>query len=243
MVIGLDSFKEWFRGYEANYVLIGGTACDLLLSEFGEEFRATRDIDMVLIAEALDTGFGAHFWEYVKMAAYAQCFKSTGKAIYYRFASPGATGYPAMIELFSRRIEGIALPPDAHLTPLPLGDDITSLSAILLDDVYYNFLKTGVTIADGIPTLGAAQMIPFKVKAWLDLTRRKAEGEHVNSRDIRKHKNDVIRLSALLSPDVVLTLPGTIMNDMKIFVTEIEEPARYSRVAMAYGLADADTDM
>ena len=45
MVIGLDSFKEWFRGFDGYFVVIGGTACDLLMSEAGLDFRATRDID------------------------------------------------------------------------------------------------------------------------------------------------------------------------------------------------------
>jgi len=31
MVRGIDSFREWFSGYESNYVVIGGTACDLLM--------------------------------------------------------------------------------------------------------------------------------------------------------------------------------------------------------------------
>jgi len=41
-----------------------------------------------------------------------------------------------MIELFSRRINSIELPEDAVLTPLPLDDDLSSLSAILLDNDY-----------------------------------------------------------------------------------------------------------
>ena len=87
------------------------------------------------------------------------------------------------------------MPPDANLTPIPIGDDVSSLSAILLDDGYYNFLKSGLTIVDGIQVLAATHMIPFKVKAWLDLSGRKASGEQVDSKDIRKHKNDIIRLS------------------------------------------------
>jgi len=61
----------------------------------------------------------------------------------------------------------------------------------------------------------------------------------VNSRDIRKHKNDVLRLSALLSAGLVIDLPGTIINDMRRFLTEVDEPAKYSRVAAAYNLLDA----
>ncbi|MDD3898415.1 MAG: tyrosine-type recombinase/integrase, partial [Syntrophomonadaceae bacterium] len=40
------------------YAIIGGTACDLLMSEDGLDFRATRDIDIVLIVESLTPEFG-----------------------------------------------------------------------------------------------------------------------------------------------------------------------------------------
>ena len=49
MVTGFESFKRWFSEYSEQYTIIGGTACDLLMSEEGMDFRATRDIDMVLI--------------------------------------------------------------------------------------------------------------------------------------------------------------------------------------------------
>ena len=53
MIRGFESFKEWFKGYEDGYVIIGGAACDLIMSEEEMSFRATKDIDMVLIIEAL----------------------------------------------------------------------------------------------------------------------------------------------------------------------------------------------
>ena len=53
MVRGIDSFRDWFRGYEGQYAIIGGTACDLLMSEEGLDFRATNDIDLVLIIERI----------------------------------------------------------------------------------------------------------------------------------------------------------------------------------------------
>ena len=66
MVTGIDSFKEWFKGSEEQYAIIGGTACDILMTEDGLDFRATNDIDLVLIIEAVDAYFGKKFWEYVK---------------------------------------------------------------------------------------------------------------------------------------------------------------------------------
>ena len=74
-----------------------------------------------------------------------------------------------MIELFTRRLEKIILPEDAVLTPLPIDDDISSLSAILLNDEYYEFMKQGKVTVAGITVLDAAYLIPFKAKAWLDL--------------------------------------------------------------------------
>ena len=55
MVTGIESFKEWFKGNESQYAIIGGTACDILMTEEGLDFRATKDIDLVLIIEAVDT--------------------------------------------------------------------------------------------------------------------------------------------------------------------------------------------
>ena len=70
MVRGINSFKEWFKGYEEQYAIIGGTACDLLMADEGLAFRATKNIDLVLIVEALDAAFGKRFWEYVISAGY-----------------------------------------------------------------------------------------------------------------------------------------------------------------------------
>lgn len=78
MVTGIESFKEWFKGNESQYAIIGGTACDILMTEEGLDFRATKDIDLVLIIEAVDAAFGRKFWDYVKQAGYEHCNKSSG---------------------------------------------------------------------------------------------------------------------------------------------------------------------
>ena len=48
MAIGIDIFKERFANYSDQYTIIGGMACELLMNEAALDFRATRDIDMVL---------------------------------------------------------------------------------------------------------------------------------------------------------------------------------------------------
>lgn len=189
MVTGIDSFKEWFKGSEEQYAIIGGTACDILMTEEGLDFRATKDIDLVLIIEAVDANFGKKFWE---------------------------------IELFTRKLDTIQLPEDAVLTPLPMDEDISSLSAILLDDDYYEFLKQGKVTVDGVTVLDAAYLIPFKAKAWMDLTDRKAAGEHVDSKNIKKHKNDVFRLTELIDSTAKVVAPQGVYADIQEFVQRMK---------------------
>ena len=222
MVTGIDSFKEWFKGSEEQYIIIGGTACDILMTEEGLDFRATKDIDLVLIIEAVDADFGRKFWEYVKQAGYEHCNKSSGVQQFYRFTHPVSNQYPAMIELFTRKLDTIQLPEDAVLTPLPMEEDISSRSAILLDDDYYEFLKQGKVTVDGVTVLDAAYLIPFKAKAWMDLMDRKAAGEHVDSKNIRKHKNDVFRLTELIDPAAKITAPNGVYADIQEFAQRMQ---------------------
>lgn len=94
MVRGLDTFKEFFRGFENQYVLIGGAACDILFSSNEGQFRATRDLDMVLIVEALTEEFGERFWEFVESGKYRKKAVSNGKPQFYRFDKPENDEYP-----------------------------------------------------------------------------------------------------------------------------------------------------
>jgi hypothetical protein len=222
MVTGIESFKEWFKGNEEQYTIIGGTACDILMAEDGLDFRATKDIDLVVIMEAVDADFGRKFWDYVKQAGYEHCNKSSGMPQFYRFSHPSSKRYPAMIELFTRRPDAIKLPDDAVLTPLPIEEDISSLSAILLDDDYYAFLKQGQVTVDGVSVLDAAHLIPFKAKAWTDLTDRKAAGEHVDSKNIRKHKNDIFRLTELLDSKERINVSLGIYKDIQEFIRRMQ---------------------
>ena len=51
MVEGIGSFKDKFKGFEDCYTVIGGAACDILMTEADISFRLTKDIDMILILE------------------------------------------------------------------------------------------------------------------------------------------------------------------------------------------------
>lgn len=218
MVKGIDRFKAYFRDYTDQYVLIGGAACDISFGSNNAEFRATRDLDVVLIAEALTREFGQRFWEFIRDGGYQNRAKSSGASQFYRFDKPTQEGFPAMIELFART--EYILEDGAELTPIHIDDSISSLSAILLNDSYYDALLRGRDVIDGFSILRHSWLIPFKAKAWLDLNERNRRGEHVDSRNLKKHRNDIIRMAA----ELVLErceLPEEVKSDMANFIEEM----------------------
>ena len=174
MVNGIEIFKEHFKEYKNQYAIIGGFACDLLMTDAGLDFRQTADIDMVIIIEALTTEFAAAFWTFIDKGGYQARQRSSGRPEFYRFVNPKNSDYPKMIELFSRPQNNIKLWQDTHLMPLHIDDEISSLSAILLDDDYYQFLLNGRIEIDGISILDAEHIIPLKMKAWIDLKSKRA---------------------------------------------------------------------
>ena len=223
MVVGLDKFREKFRKYSGQYVIIGGTACDSNFNAKKMRFRATKDIDLVIIIEALTVEFAEEFWNFVKEAEYEHLNRSTGRPQFYRFSKPKKEGFPFMIELFSRRPDFSLSDMEGVLTPIPVDDDISSLSAIVLNDSYYDFMCKGRVLIDDISVLNTPCLIVFKAKAWMDLSEKKNRGMDVDSTSIKKHKNDVFRLATLLKEDVHQSLPPEIESDMKLFFREIEK--------------------
>lgn len=229
MVKGLDLFQRHFEGYADQFILIGGTAAMLAMERAGLEFRATKDLDIVLHIEALKPTFGTAFWEFVEKGGYEIRESSeTGKPVFYRFQKPKDAAYPFMLELFCRSPDGLRLAHTSQLIPIPLDDSVASLSAILLDDSYYGFILEGRRQIDGLSWIGEDRLIPLKAHAWLDLSERKARGEPVDSKNIRKHANDVIRLSQLLSPESRIPTPGKIGEDLSRFLQELTADETYT---------------
>ena len=221
MVKGLEIFREHFRNYADRYVLIGGAACDIAMTAAGLAFRATKDLDIVLYVEALEAAFVQAFWEFVRAGGYEVQEKSTGEKQFYRFQKPANQDYPFMLELFSRQPDALQVADGSHLTPLPIEEDTSSLSAILLDNDYYDFIRAGRQEVHGVPMVGAAQLIALKARAWLDLTERDKRGEKIDSKTIKKHKNDVFRLYQILDPAIEPAAPDAVKKDIRDFISRM----------------------
>lgn len=223
MVVGLNIFKEYFKDYQDNYLIIGGTACDILIEDAGFEPRATDDVDMVLIVEALTPEYIQLFWKFIKEGNYEVKEYHEKKRNCYRFYKPENKAFPKQIELFSKIPDVIDHNGEFHLTPIPTIDGVSNLSAILLNEDYYNFTIHHSTIKDDVHFANVEAIICLKAFAYLDNKKRKEAGEDVKTRDIDKHKYDIFRMTFLFPLDNVIELPEIIKENLQEFVDSIKE--------------------
>ena len=242
MVRGLEKFKEYFKDYAENYIIIGGTACDVIIDDAGFEARATKDIDIILIVEALSKEFVLKFWEFINDGDYQRREKSEDERKYYRFIKPKTNGFPLQIELFSKIPDLMDLEGEPHLTPIPVDDDLSSLSAILMDNEYYKFTIDNSKTEEGAHFAAEEALICLKAKAFLDLTQRKLAGENIDARNIRKHKTDIFRLAVLFPAEHKVELPDGIKNDLKTFVDSISEKLPDKAIFKQMGIGAIDVE-
>lgn len=238
MVRGLDKFKKYFEDFSDNYVIIGGTACDIIIEEAGFMPRATKDIDIILIVEALNADFVKQFWRFVNIGNYERKEKCDDGRKYYRFIKPEMTDFPFQLELFARNPDLLDLESSTNMTPIPVEDDLSSLSAILLDDAYYNYIIAHSELDNGIRIANNGALICLKAKAFLDIAKRIANGGKEDKKHIRKHKGDIFRLAVMLTEEDVFMVPKTIHADMQSFANAIAEDIPGKQIFKAMGLSN-----
>jgi hypothetical protein len=240
MVRGLDIFKKYFEQYTENYVIIGGTACDIIIDEAGFVPRATKDIDIILVVEALNSDFVKQFWQFINDGKYQLREKSNDEREYYRFIKPDNTDFPHQIELFSRTPDVIVLEGDAHLTPIPVDDDLSSLSAILLNDDYYHYIIEHSQIKDGLHHANIEALICLKAKAFLEIKERIEKGSKEDAKQLRKHKADVFRLTVMFTPESIFELPETIQDHVNQFAALVSQELPDKAIFKEMGIANVD---
>lgn len=227
MVKGIDKFRDTFNDFTDNYVIIGGVACDVALSGTIMKPRATDDIDMILIVENMTTEFAKAFWKFIKDGGYKIGKRKRGEEKtltyeLYRFED-GSEGYPVKIELLSRHSDILGEPSGFHLEPIPTGENVSSLSAIMMDEAYYNLTIENSYIEDFVRYASPLALICLKVKAYLNLTTERASGRQVNTKDIKKHRTDVLKLVATTAFDAPIIVDKDIFESIDKFVAEMSE--------------------
>ncbi|MEI6810291.1 MAG: hypothetical protein WCN95_16350, partial [bacterium] len=129
-----------------------------------------------MIIEVVDRAFVGAIRTFIAAGDYEIRQRTEGAPVLYRFAKPKNKLFPAELEFFSRKPEGLNLAEGQEIVPIPVGSDHHSLSAILLNEDYCRLIQTQKDVRDGLPFANATALIPLKAYAWLDLTKRKADG-------------------------------------------------------------------
>lgn len=225
-VAGIERFREAMSGHEGEYVLIGGAACSILFDEAGADFRLTKDLDVVVLVDDAGPSFGRAMWDFVREGCYDAGSRREGGCAYYRFTlpegSPNVGILPGEIELFARHPDFVLEDEGAHVAPLPFDGAVSSLSAIILDDGYYEFIRDNAMSIGGVSTLAALHIIPLKMRAHVDNRRLRDEGVGISEKALRKHRADVAALVDLLPVSARLPLDGQMRADAEAFLSDFE---------------------
>lgn len=98
--------------------------------------------------------------------------------------------------------------------------DASSLSAIIMDDDYYHFTIAHSILTDGIRHASPEALVALKARAYLNLQQDKAAGRHVNSKDIKKHRSDVLKNVAIME-NAPVAAPDAIVACVRSFVASV----------------------
>ena len=231
MVTGLDKFREAFIEYADNYIIIGGTACDIVLRDTDMTPRATSDIDMIVVVENMTPEFATAFWKFIRDGKYKPTKRdreTDGQTVYtlYRFEEAEA-GYPVKIELLSRHSDILGEPSGFVIEPIPV-------------DEYYNFTIKNSFVDNGLKVASPLALIVLKIKAYLNLLAEKEQGHHVNTKHIKKHRSDVMKLVATTALGDPTPVTAEIMDSVTDFIGKIRAMLPSQGLEAALGRSSED---
>lgn len=217
---GQDFLSNYLGDYAKDYVLIGGNACVLNFEKIKVEFRATADLDIVLIVDNENEKFYAHLCEYLVGNGYKgglyRCKENDACA--YRFTLNGVQKVerPKIIELFSKKPDYFDADKSEklHITPIETEEGISNLSAILLDDEVYNFVIKHKCKIDNISTVNLQCLFGLKSIAWHNNELLFTEGKVNKEITVYKHPADMVRIASVLEEDDY-SYPKTIFESIQ----------------------------
>lgn len=219
---GENFLTEYMQKYSEDYILIGGNACVLNFENIGVNFRATVDLDIVLITESTNDQFYEHLWDYIVEHGYeGKVYRgSNAGGSAYRFIQPEdnrVPNVPAQIELFSRKPDyfDAALAKRTHITPIKTGKGVSNFSAILLDDNVYEFIRSSRIPLKGISTVNLECLFGLKSVAWHSNQALFDEKKINDKNTILKHPQDMTSIANVIEDPKITLFPAQIFDSLQ----------------------------
>lgn len=201
--------------------------------------RATLDIDIIVIVENMTAEFATAFWTFIAEGKYRPGIRKDkeGKPRYVLYSfDHGSPGFPVKIELLSHHNEVFVNA--AHIEPLPIDGEVSSLSTIILDEPYYMLTVQNSFVSDGLRFATPIALMALKIKAYLNLIGERESGRKVNSKDILKHRNDVLKLAATATVGVPVKVEPEVMFVISNFQDTIKESLPSQSIRDALGISN-----
>lgn len=212
---GIEHFSRYFKEFSNNYTIIGGSAASTLLEDQGLNFRKTVDLDIVLLINS-SKDFNRKMAEYLEEGAYQIKEATEDSPKYYRFSNPQKEEFPKIIEIFAHNESNLDLFRGQYIIPIQ-NDSFVRISAILLDDDYFKIIRECATKSlEDYSVLNPIGIICLKGKAFRELTERKED-----SKKIKKHRSDIIKMVQLLNSNDQYLLTETPKKDMELLLESI----------------------
>ena len=107
-------------------------------------------------------------------------------------------GIKMMIDAYMQCVKA----PNIELHLYGDGDMVPYIKKCCSEDcsiVYYGSCQNS-EIVDGLRVASPLALIGLKERAFLNLLSDREQGKKVNTRDITKHRNDVLKLAAIITP-------------------------------------------
>ena len=89
-----------------------------------------------------------------------------------------------------------------------------------MDDDFYHFTILHSKLTNGLRHADSAALIALKSRAYLNLLEDKFSGKHINSKDIKKHRSDVLK-NVVIMKDSEIVAPESIVVCIREFVASI----------------------
>lgn len=216
MIRGMATFAEFFKAYQEDYIVIGGLATAMVMNDLGFISRATKDIDLVVVSKN-NEAFIKALLRFIDQGRYKTKERTVNPDRHnlFRFFDSPDLEYPEQIELFAIHDKDSAIIQDTTIIPIDTPEFYPYLSAILLNQDYFELLIRHTNVIDGLHVATPTALIPLKMHAYNNLVSTRKS-------DAKKHLNDVIKLSAALSGEEKVNLTGEPKADFDAFIPILE---------------------